>query len=134
MPLAAQPLLECIAIRKRFGGVTALDGVDLVPFLTGEAEGRPHDVLFWRLKENRAVRDGDWKLIEFHEDNTVALYNLKQDPGEHHDLTADMPDLAAKLRAELDAWQAKTEAPIPQTPNPECVLPAVDAIPKGRRD
>ncbi|MBC8867834.1 MAG: hypothetical protein H8E44_00360, partial [Planctomycetes bacterium] len=81
-----------------------------------------------------SLRRGDWKLIEFHEDNSVALYNVKRDPGELHDVAADMPDLTASLRAELNAWQAETKAPIPKTPNPECVLPAVDAIPKGRRD
>ena len=131
-----------------------VDGTDISPLLFGKTipersifwhyplylQGRgltidvPNGKTYsWRGFPSTSLRRGDWKLIEFHEDNTVALYNLRRDPGEHHDLTADMPDLAAKLRAELDAWQAKTKAPIPKTPNPECVLPAVDAIPKGRR-
>jgi arylsulfatase A-like enzyme len=131
-----------------------VDGTDISPLLFGKTipersifwhyplylQGRgltidvPNGKTYsWRGFPSTSLRCGDWKLIEFHEDNTVALYNLRQDPGEHHDLTADMPDLAAKLHAELDAWQAKTKAPIPQTPNPQCVLPAVDAIPKGRR-
>ncbi|RMF39499.1 MAG: hypothetical protein D6753_13695, partial [Planctomycetota bacterium] len=70
----------------------------------------------------------------FHEDDSVALYNLREDPGETRDLAGTMPELTASLRAELDAWQAATEAPIPGTPNPECVLPPVDRIPKDRRD
>jgi arylsulfatase A-like enzyme len=131
-----------------------VDGTDISPLLLGKTipersifwhyplylQGRgltidvPNGKTYsWRGFPSTSLRCGDWKLIEFHEDNRVALYNLRQDPGEHHDLTADMPDVAAKLHAELDAWQAKTKAPIPQTPNPECVLPAVDAIPKGRR-
>jgi arylsulfatase A-like enzyme len=78
----------------------------------------------WRGFPSTALRRGDWKMIEFLETNTVGLYNLKDDPGEQKNLAAAMPDLTAKLRAELDAWQAATKAPIPSEPNPECVLPA----------
>ena len=77
----------------------------------------------WRGFPSTTLRRGDWKLIEFHEDNTVALFNLKDDPGEQKNLAESKPELTAKLRAELDAWQAATKAPIPTTPNPECILP-----------
>ena len=76
----------------------------------------------WRGFPSTSLRRGDWKLIEFHEDNTVGLYNLKDDPGEQKNLAASMPDKAAALRAELDAWQAETRAPVPTKPNPECIL------------
>jgi hypothetical protein len=61
-------------------------------------------------------------LFEFHEDNSVALYNLEDDPGEHNDLSREHPEKTAELRAELTAWQQATGAPIPSQPNPECVL------------
>ena len=83
----------------------------------------------WRGFPSTSLRRGDWKLIEFHEDNTVGLYSLKNDPGETHNLAASMPERTAALRAELDAWQADTDAPVPTTPNPECVL---DAAPVAR--
>jgi arylsulfatase A-like enzyme len=77
----------------------------------------------WRGFPSTSLRRGDWKLIEFLEDNSIGLYNLKDDPGEGKNLAKSEADLAAKLRAELDAWQARTQAPIPSEPNPECTLP-----------
>ena len=41
-----------------------LDGVNLLPFLTGEKQGRPHQQLFWRSGEKHAARVGDWKLVK----------------------------------------------------------------------
>ena len=61
-------------------------------------------------------------MIEFLETDTVALYNLGEDPGEQHNLAESMPELTAELRAEIDAWQESTKAPIPRERNPECVL------------
>jgi alkaline phosphatase/alkaline phosphatase D len=76
----------------------------------------------WRGFPSTALRRGAWKMIEFHEDDTIALYNLEEDPGETTNLAEVHPDVAARLRAELDAWQDATDAPIPRLPNPECVL------------
>lgn len=73
----------------------------------------------WRGFPSTSLRRGDYKLIEFHEDNSVSLFDLSKDPGEQHDLAKQMPELAAKLRAQMDAWQEATQAPIPTTPNPE---------------
>ena len=83
----------------------------------------------WRGFPSTSLRRGDWKLVEFLEDNTVGLYNLKDDPGEQHNRAQpaeSMPELAAGLRTQLDAWQAETAAPIPAEPNPECILPPRD--------
>jgi arylsulfatase A-like enzyme len=76
----------------------------------------------WRAVPSTLLRRGPWKLFEFHEDNSVALYNLEDDPGEHNDLAREFPEITAELRAELKAWQKTTRAPIPSKPNPECVL------------
>jgi arylsulfatase A-like enzyme len=76
----------------------------------------------WRGFPSTSLRQGKWKIIEFLEDDTVALFNLEDDPGETRNLTEEMPRLTKRLRAELDAWQAETGAPIPRESNPECVL------------
>lgn len=76
----------------------------------------------WRGFPSTSLRRGKWKLIEFHEDDTIGLYNLSEDPAEKNNLAASMPDKAAELRQELDAWQAKTKAPVPTLPNPKCIL------------
>jgi arylsulfatase A-like enzyme len=64
-----------------------------------------------------AVRVGDYKLIEFYEDNRVELYNLRDDLGEQNDLAARMPDKAAELRKMLHLWRSEVGARMP-TPNP----------------
>ncbi len=76
----------------------------------------------WRGFPSTSLRKGKWKMIEFHEDNTVGLYNLEDDPGEQNNLAESMPELTTKLRAEIDAWQKETGAPIPTVKNPECIL------------
>lgn len=76
----------------------------------------------WRGFPSTSLRRGDWKLIEFHEHDTVALYNLKNDPGEQNNLADSQPDRVAELRSELDRWLQSTEAPVPSAPNPECIL------------
>jgi arylsulfatase A-like enzyme len=120
-----------------------IDGVDIAPLFSGDpiaersifwhyplylqGKGLTIDVpggktYSWRGFPSTSLRRGDWKLIEFHENNSVALYNLRNDPGEQSDLATIMPRITAQLRAELDAWQAKTDAPVPTLVNPECIL------------
>jgi len=88
----------------------ALDGVDLLPFLSGEVEGRPHETLFWRRGAHRAVRDGDWKLV-LQEDGEPMLFDLAADPGESHDLAVDEPERLAALVGKLEAWEAELIEP-----------------------
>ena len=60
-----------------------------------------------------AVRQGDWKLIEFYDDNHVELYNLADDIGEATDLAESLPEKAAALRAMLAAWREEAGALMP---------------------
>jgi arylsulfatase A-like enzyme len=50
------------------------------------------------------VRDGDWKLIEWYEDGSREVYNLREDPGEQHDVSAANPRRVRNLAAQLAAW------------------------------
>ncbi|HTM48100.1 MAG TPA: sulfatase-like hydrolase/transferase [Bryobacteraceae bacterium] len=88
-------------------GVT-LDGVNLLPFLTGG--GTPHDTLFWRGGKARAVRRGKWKLLEYG-DHISNLYDLSNDVGEKNDLSGKHPEVVKDLRAAFDAWSAKMVKP-----------------------
>ncbi len=65
-----------------------------------------------------ASRVGDWKLLEYHEDSRVELYNLKEDVGEAKDLAAKMSAKADELLRGLRAWRKGVNAQMP-TPNPE---------------
>jgi arylsulfatase A-like enzyme len=100
------------------------DGVSLVPLLRGGTLQR--GPLFWHYPHysnqggtpTGAIRDGDYKLIEFFEDDHVELYNLKDDLGEERDLAAAMPEKARQLRARLAAWRRSVGALMP-APNPD---------------
>ena len=72
----------------------------------------------WRTTPTSAIRQGEWKLIEFLEDGHVELYNIPQDIGEENDLAAKHPDIARRLHQKLNTWQSAVSAPIPKTPNP----------------
>jgi arylsulfatase A-like enzyme len=100
------------------------DGVSLVPLLGG---GRlPARSLFWHFphytnqggRPGGAVRDGDWKLIEYYEDGRVELFNLAEDPGEARDLARAEPQRAAELKARLAAWRKEAGAQ-ENEPNPK---------------
>ena len=100
------------------------DGTSLVSLLRGA--GVPvRGPMYWHYPHygnqggspGAAIREGDWKLIEFFEDRPVELYNLAEDPGERNNLAAAMPERVAALRAKLDAWQEQVGARFP-TPNP----------------
>lgn len=71
-------------------------------------------------KKNRmgsAIRSGDYKLITFYDDDSVELYNLKNDIGETKNLAQDDPAKARQLKTELDAWLKTTGASIPRRVN-----------------
>lgn len=89
----------------------SLDGVDLVPFLTGSATGQPHDKLFWRRKQNHAVRMDDWKLVVY-KDGPPMLFDLAQDEQEQHDLAARHPDEVERLTRAYSAWAAELVPPL----------------------
>jgi len=89
----------------------ALDGVNLLPFLTGKKEGRPHSTLFWKWNVFGAVRDGDWKLIRL-PDRPAELYNLANDIGETRNLAAQNPQVVRNLYKKLFAWELELERPL----------------------
>jgi arylsulfatase A-like enzyme len=100
-----------------------VDGVSLLPLFRGGA--LPERALFWHYPHygnqggapSAAIRRGNWKLIEWMEDQRVELFDLARDPGEETDLARRDPEQAAALRAELKAWQQTVGARYP-TPNP----------------
>lgn len=65
-----------------------------------------------------AIREGDWKLIEFFEDMHTELYNIKNDISESFDLSKQFPERVVYLRNKLHSWRERIEAKIPDK-NPE---------------
>ena len=78
------------------------DGVNLLPYLTGEKKDSPHDALFWRFGAQRAVRQGDWKLTDV--GGSTKLFNLAKDIGEKSDLAGQEADQLKQLEAVYAEW------------------------------
>jgi arylsulfatase A-like enzyme len=102
-----------------------LDGVDLMPFVTGKQKGTPHEALYWRLGVNLAIRKGDWKLVKTNEqplqvidastlnDLTGAeLYNLVKDIGEHENLASRYPQKVMELGEAWRQWNNTLTKPL----------------------
>jgi len=87
-----------------------IDGVDLMPFLTGKNYGWPHQRLFWKREVRAAVRDGDWKLIRFG-DRPAELYFLPDDVGENKNLAMIHPERTRAMFKTLFDWEMTLERP-----------------------
>ena len=111
----AQPVisLDIGATAVALAGVSVkpgeLDGVNLIPFLTGANKAAPHDSLYWRWCGQAAIREGDWKLL--HAGKREYLFNLKADVEENHNLLAQHPEIAKRLRDKLTAWSMELHPP-----------------------
>ncbi len=101
------------------------DGVSLMPVLDG-AESLARESIFWHYPHygnqggtpGASIRSGDWKLIEFYEDNHLELYNLRDDISEEHNLIEQESERASAMHKELDEWRISVEAKIPER-NPD---------------
>lgn len=89
-----------------------MDGVDLLPFVLGEAEGDPHEALFWRAGHYQVVLADGWKLQRAERPRRDWLFHLETDPTEQHDLAAQRPDKVAALGGLLDAHNAEQAEPL----------------------
>ena len=102
-----------------------IDGGNLLPLFqqTGTLQ---RDTVYWHYPHYHpggatpysALRQGDFRLVEFHEDQHIELYNLREDIGETKDLATVQPEKAAVLREKLHAWLQETGAQMP-TRNPK---------------
>jgi arylsulfatase A-like enzyme len=89
-----------------------LDGVDLMPYLTGEKKDRPHETMYWRFGPQWAVRHGDLKLVVSKGGSgQPELYDLAADIGESKDLAKDQPEKVKQLQALYDKWNAEQAEP-----------------------
>jgi arylsulfatase A-like enzyme len=115
------------------------DGTSIVPLLR-QAGSLKREALYWHYPHygnqggapSGAVRAGDFKLIEWYEDNRIELYNLKDDLGERNDLAAKMPEKAGQLRGMLHAWRQSVSAAMP-TPNPDSGKPSAAPANKQKK-
>jgi arylsulfatase A-like enzyme len=133
-------VLEMTGVRGK--NISFIDGVSLAPLLrqSGKLPERP---LFWHYPHYQhyqlegttpygAIRRGDWRLIEFYDDQPVELYNLSEDSGERTNLAESSPELVSSLRQELHAWLRAVDAQLP-TPNPNYDATKPEHTPPAQR-
>ena len=94
-----------------------VDGVDLLPHLSGEKKEAPHAALFWRFGPQKAVRQGQWALVDWRDlekktNSGWQLYDLDKDVGQTTDLAAKYPERVAELKRAWERWDAQNVAPL----------------------
>lgn len=91
-----------------------LDGVNIIPFLKGEKQGRPHQTLYVRKFDNDlySVRDGDMKLVTKKKNSLKELYNLQEDLGEENNLANEFPEEVKRLDSLRQNWDKQLIDPI----------------------
>jgi len=116
-----------------------LDGQSFLPVLTGTGNIQEKP-LFWhfpfyleaylkndtstqdptfRTRPGSAIRLGDYKLIQYFENNDIELYNLKEDISEKNNLAESNPAKRNELLNKLETWREEIHAPVPTELNPE---------------
>ena len=109
-PISALDVAATAAELARLETLPAdLDGVNLIPHLTGKKTTPPHEVLTWRWIAQSAIREGNWKLLRGGE--REYLYDLKADLEEKHNLAAKHPEIATRLRTRLSTWANELDPP-----------------------
>lgn len=114
----APTVLEAAGVKV--GEEHVMDGESLLPVLA-QKNILKRDSIFWHYphyhpgsaRPYSAIREGDWKLLFFHEDERLELYNLRRDPGEMDNVSEHEPDVAARLYTSLSDLLKKTGAQMP---------------------
>ncbi|MBL9117412.1 MAG: sulfatase-like hydrolase/transferase [Verrucomicrobiaceae bacterium] len=100
-----------------------VEGVNLIPYLSGKIGHPPHEMLAWRFGPQKAIRNGNMKLVvardfESKTNTDWQLYDLSQDINESNDLAASKPELVKEMEAAWNEWNRSNTTPLwPGTPN-----------------
>lgn len=119
-------LLEIAGVEGDAAHNAEVDGVSLVPVLKDPSAKLGRSTLYWHYPHYHsmgatpysAIRDGDWRLVEFYEDDHAELYNLAEDGSETTDLAEEMPEKVKELRDKIAAWRERVGAQDPRV-NPD---------------
>lgn len=116
-------LLEMIGIPVPEG--QKVDGVSIVPLVKGRRK-LDRDAIYWHFPHysnhgmqspGGAIRCGDYKLLEYYENGSVQLFNLKEDFRERRDISRENPRIVKRLLKKLHQWRADVHAAMME-PNP----------------
>ena len=125
-PVMTTDIMPTMLSMARLQQVAPSDGLTLIPILFERRE--PERSLYWHYPHygnqggspGSAMRSGEWKLIQFYEDNRLELYNVIDDPGEAHDQAGEEALRVAIMQGDLYAWldamNARMPTPVPDAP------------------
>jgi arylsulfatase A-like enzyme len=103
-----------------------IDGTSFAPLLRGEPKLKRRAPLFWHYpadtapwpdRAGGACRGGDFKFVELYRDGQFELFNIKNDPGERHNLAAMTPERFAEMKQKLIDWRASMGIKVPNEGN-----------------
>ncbi len=92
------------------------DGISILPAIMGKKQEAQHDYLYWEFHEQggkKAVRKGDWKLIELQVKNKAKsyyeLYNIIEDPSETNNVAEANPEIVKEYAAIMATARTKSD-------------------------
>jgi len=112
----------------QFSGCSAdqsqhFDGVSILPLLENPKAELGRDTFYWHYPLEKshflgghsagAIRQGNFKLIEFFDNGQVELYNLADDISEEHNLAVELPNKVTELQKRLAKWRVEVGASLP---------------------
>ena len=93
-----------------------IDGISILPTLTGEGEQKLHEFLYWEfpvLGGRKAIRMGKWKAVQYgvsnNPDAPIELYNLEIDPAESHNLADEHPDILNQIQKIFSSCRVESD-------------------------
>lgn len=94
-----------------------IDGVNLLPYWLAQRSGSPHESLFWRFGPQKAVRAGNWKLVDWRDfpaskSSGWELYDLSTDISEKNNLAEAHPEIVARLKTSWEKWNQSNIEPL----------------------
>lgn len=87
--------------------VSPMEGEDLGPVFRGGPASSRRMPLYWEVWGNRALRDGDWKIVWSASDRKWELFNLASDRAEIVDLATVYRD---RFQAMISHWESRAQA------------------------
>ncbi|HVR36184.1 MAG TPA: arylsulfatase [Methylomirabilota bacterium] len=120
---AAWDFLPTVAQLAGASHPRGLDGISIAPTLLGGEQERQHEFLYWEFHERgfqQAVRMGDWKAVRPYVAEPLELYNLKEDPGEEHNVAGANPEIVGQIEEYLENARTESEHwPVKASPRTE---------------
>ncbi len=118
-------IMQITAVDSAEDPLHKVDGKSIVPLLQAKP-GFSREALFWHYPHYHAggdqpygaIRSGNWKLIEFYDNQSLELYDLSADIGEAKNLVSLKPAITQRLQGQLQSWRRNVAAQMP-TKNPK---------------